>query len=280
MIEPWGAEMGFRKKMTARHVAAFVAAIGVLVMSSGVAVMLSAGSAGADPNDNAKYFVCKYVGKPGVDETLQTGQNPISVSGNAIPETPVVVGSFFADAQGRSLVLVQDTGQDPEPSASDCPAPQGPQATSATVTFTEPTCDNDNQASFSGSGEGITFSSQGTPAPGATITVIATANEGFVLQGPSEFPHTFNAAETNCNAVTPPVVNPPVSPPQVSPPESQPAAEVATPAAESPTVVHAGLAGSTLDSQDGLALLVAGMIITIIAAGLGTVRPRGGTRQS
>ena len=32
-----------------------------------------------------KVFVCKYVGKPGDDERLQTGQNPISVSVNAIP---------------------------------------------------------------------------------------------------------------------------------------------------------------------------------------------------
>jgi hypothetical protein len=75
-----------------------------------------------------KYFVCKYVGKPGVDEVLQTGQNPISVSANAIPgypETPVVVGSYFADAQGRSFVLAEDTGQD-EPDASECPTPPPP----------------------------------------------------------------------------------------------------------------------------------------------------------
>ena len=66
-----------------------------------------------------KYFVCKYVGTPGVDETLQTGQNPISVSENAIPGTPVV-GTFFNDSQGRSYVLALDTGQ-PEPPASACP---------------------------------------------------------------------------------------------------------------------------------------------------------------
>lgn len=68
-----------------------------------------------------KYFVCKYVGQPGVNETLQTGQNPISVSGNAIAQ-PVVVGAYFNDAQGRSYVVAEDTGQ-PEPS---CPIPQNP----------------------------------------------------------------------------------------------------------------------------------------------------------
>ena len=31
-----------------------------------------------------KVYVCKYVGQPGVDEELQTGQNPIEVSVNAL----------------------------------------------------------------------------------------------------------------------------------------------------------------------------------------------------
>jgi hypothetical protein len=65
-------------------------------------------------------FVCKYVGTPGVDETLQTGQNPISVSISSISGFPGV-GGFFADAQGRSLVLAFDTGQD----APSCPDGQG-----------------------------------------------------------------------------------------------------------------------------------------------------------
>ncbi|MGC8635286.1 MAG: hypothetical protein ACP5VP_11645, partial [Candidatus Limnocylindrales bacterium] len=60
-----------------------------------------------------KVYVCKYVGTPYVDERLQTGQNPIDVSVNAIGESPVVVGSYFKDAQGRSYVLAFDTGQTP-----------------------------------------------------------------------------------------------------------------------------------------------------------------------
>jgi hypothetical protein len=68
---------------------------------------------------DAKWFVCKYVGTPGVDEVLQTGQNPISVSESAIGVSPVVAGAIFADGQGRSLVLEEDIGQE-EP-AADCP---------------------------------------------------------------------------------------------------------------------------------------------------------------
>ena len=82
-------------------------------------------AAPAAATDNAKWFVCKYVGTPGVDESLQTGNNPISVSENAIPVSPVVAGEFFSDSQGRSYVLVEDTGQD-EPDPSECPPPTVP----------------------------------------------------------------------------------------------------------------------------------------------------------
>lgn len=75
----------------------------------------------APPPD--KVFVCKYVGTPDVDERLQTGDNPISVSSSSTGGT--AVGSFFADAQGRSFVLAIDNGQ-PEPPASDCPVPDNP----------------------------------------------------------------------------------------------------------------------------------------------------------
>ena len=75
----------------------------------------------ANASPAPKFFVCKYVGKPGVDETLQTGNNPISVSGNALPEG-TEVGDSFADAQGRSYVVALDSGQDePECPVTDVP---------------------------------------------------------------------------------------------------------------------------------------------------------------
>ncbi len=60
------------------------------------------------------------------DETLQTGQNPISVSENALPISPVVAGVFFNDSHGRSYVLVEDTGQE-EPDPSECPPTETPE---------------------------------------------------------------------------------------------------------------------------------------------------------
>jgi hypothetical protein len=95
---------------------ALMLAIGLAVPSA----TLFAGSATAGAIH--KSYVCKYVGTPGVDERLQTGQNPIWVDNHSIAENPVVQGSFFKDAQGRSYVLVANTDKlDPEPDASACP---------------------------------------------------------------------------------------------------------------------------------------------------------------
>src|SRR5690242_8451498 len=89
-------------KVRAVSAATAVAGAGVMFLAFNPASPAHA----AVPAD--KYFVCKYVGTPGDDERLQTGQNPISVSGNAIKEDPIIVGSFFADKQGRSYVLEVD----------------------------------------------------------------------------------------------------------------------------------------------------------------------------
>lgn len=82
----------------------------------------------ATPPDPAhKDYVCKYVGKPGVDERLQTGQNPIWV------DTAATEGTWFNDRQGRSYVLIADTLKlDPEPDVSQCPPPTPPPTTSTT----------------------------------------------------------------------------------------------------------------------------------------------------
>lgn len=126
-----------------KHLATLLAAS--VLVAAGVAASMSLAGNGSPStttvtDDTAKkVFVCKYVGAPGIDERLQTGQNPISVSVNAIPEDPVVIGSFFADAQGRSFVLAFDVGQ-PEPSVDECPSPEEPPPpTGTTPTDTTPT---------------------------------------------------------------------------------------------------------------------------------------------
>jgi hypothetical protein len=87
--------------------------------------------------DNQKFFVCKYVGTPGEDEELQSGDNPISIAGAQLPQ-PVVVGTFFTDAHGRSYILAEDVGQD-EPDPSECPPPEAPDPTPTPTPEATPT---------------------------------------------------------------------------------------------------------------------------------------------
>jgi len=93
--------------------------IGAIVALAVGASLIFAATANAAP----KVFVCKYVGTPGVDETLQTGQNPIEVSANAIPGPgPVEPGYEFADQQGRSVVVATESCGEEEPSPSPSPS--------------------------------------------------------------------------------------------------------------------------------------------------------------
>ena len=58
-----------------------VAALAVVsATSASVDVGNSGSSVVVRASGEGKVFVCKYVGKPGVDERLQTGDNPIDVS--------------------------------------------------------------------------------------------------------------------------------------------------------------------------------------------------------
>lgn len=102
-------------------------ALFMAVFSSGLlpAASASAYSMTNPGNHYKKVYVCKYVGTPGQNEQLQTGDNPISVSVNAIQNFQGL-GSYFNDAQGRSYVVAWDNGNHQEPPVSMCPAPQGP----------------------------------------------------------------------------------------------------------------------------------------------------------
>jgi hypothetical protein len=83
-----------------------------------------------------KVFVCKYVGTPGVDERLQTGQNPIDVDIHSLIGF-VAIGAFFQDAQGRSVAIAFDTGQG-SPGVGACPQGTGTTTTTeASTTSTE-----------------------------------------------------------------------------------------------------------------------------------------------
>jgi LPXTG-motif cell wall-anchored protein len=139
-----------------KRILSFLATVSLL---SGSLLLLTATAASATSAE--KVFVCKYVGTPGVDETLQTGQNPISVSVNSIGVDPVVIGSYFNDAHGRSYVLAFDTGQD-EPDVSQCPGSTDP---TTTTTIQETTTSEQTTTT--------TIGTTTTTTDGGTTTTIA-----------------------------------------------------------------------------------------------------------
>ena len=97
--------MSATRRLLSIGAATAIAAVGL--------VALSAPAHAADAS--SKVWVCKYVGKPGDDEVLKEGKNPIEVSGKSVDKDKdgqVFVGDQFADAQGRSVV-VQIGGEDP-----------------------------------------------------------------------------------------------------------------------------------------------------------------------
>lgn len=96
----------------------------VAIFSSGLlqATQASAYSMTNPYNQYKKVYVCKYVGTPGTNERLQTGDNPTSVSRYAIQNFQGI-GSYFNDQQGRSFVVAWDNGDHNEPPVSMCPAP-------------------------------------------------------------------------------------------------------------------------------------------------------------
>lgn len=192
---------------------------------------VAATAATADPL--GKVFVCKYVGTPGDGERLQTGNNPISVSVNAIPDYQGV-GSYFADAQGRSYVLAEDDstggGQSGEPSVSKCPAPNpGPDPVTPVALTVNDLCGVENDSitgvpadnRYSGptvneNMQSVTFTPGEGQKLGSPLPSGWTAGEG----GVATFSHTFSnepcVSETqfvtiiwNMNPVgTPPVWDP------------------------------------------------------------------------
>lgn len=106
-----------------------------------VAALLALPSLAGAHQDDHKVFVCKYVGTPGDDERLQTGDNPISVDVHSIDafkdfdgEISDLVGESFADKQGRSLVIAVDRGTGDEPV---CPVDEVEPTPTPTPTPTE-----------------------------------------------------------------------------------------------------------------------------------------------
>lgn len=87
-----------------------------------------------------KVVVCKWVGTPGDGEVLQTGDNPIVVSVNAL-EGKGFDGTFpfeFEDAQGRSVAIRYSENPQDKGDISECTSDESPTPTPTTPPPTTP----------------------------------------------------------------------------------------------------------------------------------------------
>jgi hypothetical protein len=210
---------GSGTRATFRRFASVMAAVGALLVSSGITLMATSTTATADPPRVHKSYVCKYVGKPGDGtEILQSGQNPIWVDNHSLdPQQDVVAkGDVFTDAQGYSVVIIANTPRlDPEPGIEACGGSEpNDQLAHVVVTFTDPTCENDNEVGYSTEGSThVTFTLQGTVGFGEDVTVKAKADPGYKLDSNGKkvdfFPHTFGTEQTNCEVSGPVTPEPP-----------------------------------------------------------------------
>lgn len=162
-----------------------------------------------------KSYVCKYVGTPGLNERLQTGQNPIWVDNHSLLgyDGTVTVGQQFRDGQGRSIVVVANTHQlDPEPGLDSCPPPQGPPETVVPAAPTmNDVCDTKNDTYTIPVTTGVTYYvNDETVTAGthhtngaASIVVTASANEGYTLADVATSEWIFNFTNEPCAVDTP-----------------------------------------------------------------------------
>lgn len=188
----------------------------ILALFGLVLVLVSGALPAQASNGSEKVFVCKYVGTPGVDERLQTGQNPIDVSVNAIGEDPVVVGSYFNDAQGRSYVLAFDTGQ-PDPEVSECPG-STPSTTTSTVAPTSTTVEEPTSTTYSVPPSSSTTTTEiaSTSTSVVTLPASSTTVPSSVTTGVSS---TTVPGSTESSSTTPTNGGSPISgPPSPAPP--------------------------------------------------------------
>jgi len=288
-----------RGRFSARRAATFLAALGALVMSSGVAVMVTATPANATDTNQASawetlpgeqcvktdsgaesggYTVpAEPDGRNWSKLIIKKGSGNIGVE-NQVFNNPVAGQTYtwqgFDDKQdgGWSHTILCSV---PEPE-------EQPLVATASATPNTPTCAN-NVPSYTKSGTNIegTWQESAAPAFGTTITVTATAVAGAEFAGGSTtkaIDVTFPAAATGCGSTTNQV-----SPPQtesnviVNPPHKTHTKTKAKAQAVTPTVVEAGLGSATVDNmrgEQGLALMVAGMMMLVGAGGLG-LRVRG-----
>jgi hypothetical protein len=246
-----------------------MAAVGALLISSGIA-LLAAPTPASARNDDHKVTFCHSTSSetnPWIELTTDVhsfyhGHVLAQHTSDIYPAISFTIGHKTVDvaAQGDQAIL-----------RNGCQVPEQPELTPIQpgVNFTNPTCTTPGLWAGVNT-QGVDYAlTSGTVAPGQSVVVTATAKTGYTLTGgQTAFPWTFTTP-TGCTTVSPPTA-------QVNPPKAHVKAKAET---KTPTVVHAGLVTTSTDTgaQAGLGLILAGLLLLAGAGGL--VLAEGGERK-
>jgi hypothetical protein len=142
---------------------------------------------------------------PGSAARLGEGLLPGNSQLFTIPESEF--GSWVLSVDGREATQTVTL------TSEGCPADIVPPVTPESPTFVEPSCTALDGAAVKvpKNTDAITYQQSGTPAPGAKVTVKATANEGYmIVEGATtEWVHTYKTvAELTCQQPPPPAAVP------------------------------------------------------------------------
>ena len=284
-------------RFSARRAAAFLGVLGALVMSSGIALMVAATPANAAQEQHVPVGVCHATSSdthPYVfivvddDSTAFKGHlmhrdhpNKVWKSAQTWNGHDYVKGdpkrdyiATYTDSDGVEHVLDGNVNSETCPGDSE-EQPQDLVAT-ANVTFADATCAAPTVADSTATGDNVTFEIlSGSKTPGSNIVVRALANDNASFADESnykDFSHAYPTVDVNaapCKVVSTPTTT------SVSPPKAHVKAKTkakAQAAAVTPTVVHAGLtsvSAQDMRGEQGLALMVAGMVMLVAAGGVG-----------
>jgi hypothetical protein len=239
-------------RRTRRRVASAFAAVGALLLSSGM-VMVTAPAANADHNaghggnGDDKIGICHapaQLNNPYTYNTVDGSSTEESEAHFDHARNPEYTwgeagawwnGTWYPPNAPRPDLIPGITlpaGTVVTKGFCDAAASIGPKRTSASVSWQEPSCDNGNQAGWTGTAtEGVTYQpTSGSAAPSSSVVVTAMLAPGYAFPAnfDNTFEHTFGPAEDCRGSVTP--VDPTVTQPACTGPGTSSPLSVVLPA--------------------------------------------------
>ena len=214
-------------RISARRAATFLASLGVLVMSSGAALMVTAGSANATgKGEHVEVGICHATSSdtnPYVFITVD--DDSAKLKGHLMHRdspnkhwksagTYVLGGAHVAGDPKRDYIASYPGHElDGNITAASCPAGGDEEVPPAwaDVEFNDPTCAAPDSGSIDTSGsEGVTFEiapDQASYSIGDSVTVDATAPDesSFAKDADTHWVHTFEASDAPCGEVSAPI---------------------------------------------------------------------------